>query len=102
MTQHFVHLVLLTFAVLSGFLRGNAATAAPWFSRSLVGLEVGPAVLFNRLGKGAVLTFAASPDWATASDHHLTETRKLLANAVRLLHPEPRINRARVRQSVNL
>ena len=52
---------------------------------------VGPAILFNRLGKGAVLTFAASPDYATASDHHLTETRKLLANAVRLLHPEPRI-----------
>lgn len=52
---------------------------------------VGPAILFNRLGKGAVLTFAASPDWATASDHHLTETRKLLANAVRLLQPEPRI-----------
>jgi hypothetical protein len=52
---------------------------------------VGPAVLFNRLGQGAVLTIAASPDWATASDHHLTETRKLLANAVRLLNPAPRI-----------
>lgn len=52
---------------------------------------VGPAILLNLLGKGSVLTFAASPDWATASDHHLTETRKLLANAVRLLNPAPRI-----------
>lgn len=52
---------------------------------------VGPAILFNRLGKGSVLTFAASPDWATASDHHVTETRKLLANAVRLLNPAPRL-----------
>lgn len=52
---------------------------------------VGPAVLLNRLGKGSVLTFAASPDWSTASDHHLTETRKLLAHAVRLLNPAPRI-----------
>ena len=51
----------------------------------------GPAILLNHLGKGAVLTFAASPDWATASDHHLTETRKLLANAVRLLNPAPRL-----------
>lgn len=52
---------------------------------------VGPAILFNRLGKGSVLTFAASPDWATASDHYLTETRKLLASAVRLLNPTPRL-----------
>jgi hypothetical protein len=52
---------------------------------------VGPAILLNRLGQGSVLTFAASPDWATASDHHLTETRKLLANAVGLLNPTPRI-----------
>ena len=53
---------------------------------------VGPAVLLNKLGKGAVLTFAASPDWATASDHHIVETRKLLANAVRLLNPTPRLH----------
>ncbi len=53
---------------------------------------VGPAVLLNRFGKGSVLTFAVSPDWATASDHHITETRKLLAGAVRLLHPESRIS----------
>jgi hypothetical protein len=52
---------------------------------------VGPAILLNRIGQGSVLTFAGSPDWATASDHHLTETRRLLANAVRLLNPAPRI-----------
>jgi len=52
---------------------------------------VGPAVLLNPFGKGSVLTFAASPDWATASDHHLTETRALLAHAVRLLNPTPRL-----------
>jgi hypothetical protein len=52
---------------------------------------VGPAILLNHIGKGSVLTFAASPDWATASDHHLTETRKLLANAVRLLSPTQRL-----------
>ena len=52
---------------------------------------VGPAILLNRVGKGAVLTFAASPDSATAGEHHLTETRKLLGKAVRLLNPAPRI-----------
>ncbi len=52
---------------------------------------VGPALLLNKVGRGAVMTFAASPDWATASDHHLTETRKLLAHAVRLLSPAPRM-----------
>jgi hypothetical protein len=52
---------------------------------------VGPAVLIHRFGKGTVLTLAASPDWATASDHHLTEARRLLANAVRLLDPKLRV-----------
>lgn len=52
---------------------------------------VGPAMLLNHVGEGAVLTFAGSPDWTTASDHHITETRKLLANAVRLLNPKPRV-----------
>jgi hypothetical protein len=52
---------------------------------------VGPAILLNAIGKGKVLTIAASPDWATASDHHIVEARKLLANAVRFLHPAPRI-----------
>jgi len=36
-----------------------------------------------------VLTFAGSPDFATASEHHIVEARKLLRNAVRLLNPVP-------------
>ncbi len=52
---------------------------------------VGPAILINRLGKGTVVTFAGSPDFATASEHHIAEARKLLANAVRFLHPKPRV-----------
>ena len=50
---------------------------------------VGPAMLFNRLGRGRVLTPACSPDYATASEHHVVEARKLLLNAVRFLHPQP-------------
>lgn len=52
---------------------------------------VGPAILIHPLGQGRVLTLAASPDWATASDHHIVEARKLLANAIRLLNPQPRL-----------
>ena len=52
---------------------------------------VGPAILVNQLGKGTVLTFAGSPDFATASEHHIVETRKLLRRAVRFLCPVPRI-----------
>ena len=52
---------------------------------------VGPAILVNQLGKGTVVTFAGSPDFATASEHHIVETRKLLRNAVRFLDPAPRI-----------
>ena len=52
---------------------------------------VGPAMLRHRVGTGEVLTFAASPDYATASDHHIVETRRLIASAVRLLHPSPRV-----------
>ena len=52
---------------------------------------VGPAILVNHLGKGTVLTFAGSPDSATASEHHIVETRKLLRKAVRFLNPTPRI-----------
>ena len=53
--------------------------------------EVGPAALWHRLGKGTVLTLAASPDAATAGEHHIVEARRLFANAVRLLHPRPRV-----------
>jgi hypothetical protein len=53
--------------------------------------EVGPAVLVNRVGRGTVLTFAGSPEVATAGEHHIVETRKLFANAVRRLDPNPRV-----------
>ena len=46
---------------------------------------VGPAVLINPRGKGTVLTFAGSPDYATASEHHTVEARRLLSDAVRFL-----------------
>ncbi len=52
---------------------------------------VGPAVLIHAVGRGTVLTFAGSPDAATAGEHALVEARKLFANAVRLLHPNPRL-----------
>ncbi len=52
---------------------------------------VGPAVLVNEVGRGVVLTIAASPDYASASDHHIVEARRLLGNAVRLLNPSPRV-----------
>ena len=53
---------------------------------------VGPAILINQVGKGTVLTFAASPDFATASEYPIVEARRLLGNAVRFLHPAPRVH----------
>jgi hypothetical protein len=53
---------------------------------------VGPAMLLHPLGKGLVLTLACSPDFATASDHHIVEARRLLTNAIRLLRPAPRLD----------
>jgi hypothetical protein len=50
---------------------------------------VGPAILVNQVGQGLVVTFSASPDFATASEHHLVETRQLFRRAVRLLHSAP-------------
>jgi hypothetical protein len=52
---------------------------------------VGPAILFNRFGKGIVLTLAASPDSATAGEHALVEARKLLTGAIRAVHRRPRV-----------
>jgi hypothetical protein len=52
---------------------------------------VGPAVLLHHLGKGSVLTFAGSPDAATAGEHPVVEARQLLTRAVRFLHPFPRV-----------
>jgi hypothetical protein len=52
---------------------------------------VGPAILLHDVGEGKVLTLAGSPDFATASEHHLVETRRLLARSVQSLHPNPRV-----------
>ena len=52
---------------------------------------VGPAMLVNQIGQGTVLTCAASPDFATASEYHTVEARRLLSNAVRFLNASPRI-----------
>lgn len=52
---------------------------------------VGPALLRHRIGSGEVLTFAGSPDYATASEHHIAEARRLLVSAVHLLHPYPQV-----------
>ncbi len=53
---------------------------------------VGPAILVNRIGKGTVVTFACSPDYAVASEHALVEDRLLIRNAIRFLVPEPRVS----------
>ncbi len=66
---------------------GLESTEWPMSAEALVG----PAVLVNAFGKGTVITFTASPDYATASEHPVVEARKLLADAVRFLHPKPRI-----------
>jgi hypothetical protein len=52
---------------------------------------IGPAVLLNHVGRGVVLTLAGSPDFATAGEHHIVEARKLFAQALRFLHPTPRL-----------
>ncbi|MDD2764884.1 MAG: hypothetical protein PHE83_13025 [Opitutaceae bacterium] len=52
---------------------------------------VGPAILVNHVGKGIVLTFAGSPDFATASENRTVEARRLLRDAVRWLDPKPRV-----------
>jgi hypothetical protein len=52
---------------------------------------VGPAILLNEVGKGKVLIFTCSPDYATAGEHHIVEARRLLANAVHFLNPKPRV-----------
>ena len=68
-------------------LQGKMGTDWPMSADS----PVGPAILVNQIGKGAVLTLAASPDFATASEHAIVEARTLLRNAIRLLHPAPRV-----------
>lgn len=52
---------------------------------------VGPAVLVQRYEKGTVVTCAASPDYATASEHALVEDRMLFHNLFRVLRISRRI-----------
>jgi hypothetical protein len=54
-------------------------------------LPVGPAVLVNPIGRGSVVTCAASPDYASASEHALVENRVLFRNLFRLLSAERRV-----------
>ena len=67
--------------------QGKEGTEWPMSADSVAG----PAILINRVGKGSVLTFACSPGYATAGEHHIVEARRLLANAVRLLNKKPRV-----------
>jgi len=66
-------------------LQGKEGTDWPMSA----GEPAGPAVLLNRIGRGRVLTLACSPDFATASEHHIVEARRLLRNALRFLNPAP-------------
>jgi len=68
-------------------LQGKEGAEWPMSADSVVG----PAMLVNRVGEGKVLTFACSPGYATASEHHIVEARRLLVNAIRLLCPKPRV-----------
>jgi len=54
-------------------------------------IPVGPALFVNQLGRGKVLTFACSPDYATASEYSIIEARKLLIDAIKMLDPQPKI-----------
>ena len=55
------------------------------------GQSVGPAVMLNRVGKGLVVTCAASPDYASASEHALVEDRILIRNLFRMLQRESQV-----------
>ncbi len=67
--------------------QGREGTSSPMSADT----PAGPAVLVNRVGEGTVLTLAASPDFATASEHAIVEARRLLRNAIRRLHPKPQV-----------
>ncbi len=55
------------------------------------GEPAGPALLVNRIGKGIVVTIAASPDYATSSNYAIVEARRLLCNAMRPVLPPRRV-----------
>jgi hypothetical protein len=65
--------------------RGQEGTDWPMSA----GEAVGPAILTRSLGRGTVVTIAASPDVATASEHHVAEARRLLTDTIRSLNPDP-------------
>jgi Hypothetical glycosyl hydrolase 6/Beta-galactosidase trimerisation domain len=67
--------------------QGKEATEWPMSAES----TVGRAIFLNSVGQGTVLTFACSPDFATASEHHIVEARKLIGNAVRFLNTNPTV-----------
>jgi len=68
-------------------IEGKEGTDLPMSPEAVVG----PAIFINQIGKGTVLTFACSPDYATGSEYALPECRKLLINAIRYLNPRPEI-----------
>lgn len=55
------------------------------------GEVAGPAVIFNSVDKGAVVTLAVSPGAALAGEYRTVESRTLLRNAIRALNREPRV-----------
>jgi hypothetical protein len=65
-------------------LQGRMGTEWPMSA----GDSVGPAVLVNRVGQGMVVTCAAAPDHASASEHALVENRELFRRLYRLLQPQ--------------
>jgi hypothetical protein len=60
-----------------------------WMNHMSPAESIGPAVLVNRLGKGAVVTVPASVDAAFADRFRSMEHRNLIANIVRHLNPSP-------------
>ncbi len=69
-------------------LRQQAGLEGTTFPSS-AGEPAGPAVIYNPLEKGMVLTLAVSPAAAAASEYRTVEARTLLRNAIRSLNPEP-------------
>ena len=68
-------------------LEGKMGTDWPMSPES----PVGPAVLVHHVGQGTVVTCAASPDYATASEHALVEDRILFRNLFRILQTSRRV-----------
>lgn len=66
---------------------GKKGTSFP----SSAGEAVGPGILVNRIGAGTVLTLAVAPDVSAGGEYRTAEASHLLSNAVRALHPAPRI-----------